>query len=260
MALRGVLSQLLPDRVLRLNDFYSADLLMFGVILVHLAIVAPLAIRGWELFAERKTGLAKESSASQLGNEWLLRPAVFIVALIIPVSLCFITPPAVAKMIPTNVELNSLTRISLGQIHHKKLGLFPGESITETLVIPNAKIIAIQVDVSTGGERVSGLVSLKILEGKKVVGRAASSLEATKDSSFPGFSGWLPTAFKFSEDLDLRGKRVELKFTNRTDSAISLWVDDLRPESVDIKLPSGEMASGSIVMTFLEAKAERRGN
>lgn len=260
MALRGAVSQFLPDRVLRLNDFYSADLLMIGVILVHLAIVAPIVIRVWELFLERKNGPAKDSGARRIGNEWLLRPVAFIVALIVPVSLCFITPPAVAKMISNSVELNSLTRMPLGLIHHKKLELSPGESLTETLVIPIAKLRAIQVDLSTGGQRVSGVVTLEALAGKKLVGNAAARLDAMKDSSFPGFSGWLPISFAFTEDLELEGKTVEFKFTNRTENSISIWIDDVRPESVDIKMPSGEEASGSIVMTFLMAKEERLGN
>ncbi len=127
-------------------------------------------------------------------------------------------------------------------------------------MIPIAKLRAIQVDLSTGGRRVSGLVTLEVFEGKKLAGSTAARLDAMKDSSFPGFSGWLPISFAFSEDLELESKTVDFKFTNRTENSISIWVDDVRPESVNIKMPSGEEASGSIVMTFLEAKEERLGN
>jgi hypothetical protein len=145
-------------------------------------------------------------------------------------------------------------------MHRTKLQLNAGEVMVESLVIPEARVQAIQVDIATAGRRVSGEIGLEIYRDKTLVSVTKATLMDAKDSSFPGFSGWLPVSFRLSEDLDLQGKRVELKLTNRTEQTISLWVDDMRPESVDIKLPSGEVASGSIVMTFLEAKAERRGN
>jgi hypothetical protein len=260
MALRGALSKLLPDRVLRLNDFYSPDLLMLGVILIHLAIVAPLALRCWELFLERRHGQAAKPNVEQLGKSWLLRPISFLIAFLVPISLCYFTPPSIAKTISANVEMNALNRIPLGQMHRTKLQLSAGEFVVESLVMPEATLRAIQVDIATSGGRASGEIGLEIYRDKTLVSGAEATLMDAKDSSFPGFSGWLPISFKLSEDLDLRGKRVELKLTNRTEKTISLWVDDVRPESVDITLPSGEVASGSIVMTFLEAKAERRGN
>lgn len=260
MALRGALSQLLPDRVLRLYDFYSPDLLMLGVILIHLAIVTPLALRCWELFLERRHGQAAKPNVEQRGKSWLLRPISFLIAFLVPISLCYFTPPSIAKTISANVELNALNRIPFGQMHRTKLQLDASEVMVESLVMPEARVEAIQFDIATAGRRVTGEIGLDIYRDKTLVSVAKATLMDAKDSSFPGFSGWLPVSFRLSEDLDLRGKRVELKLTNRTEQTISLWVDDIRPESVDIKLPSGEVALGSIVMTFLEAKAERRGN
>jgi hypothetical protein len=260
MAMRGALSQLLPDRVLRLNDFYSPDLLMLGVILIHLAIVAPLALRCWELFVDRRNRQAAQTHFEPLGYFWMLRPIAFLVAFLVPISLCYFTPPSIAKTISANVEINSLNRMPFGQMHRTKLQLNAGEVMVESLVMPETRVQAVQIDIATAGRRVSGAIGLEIYLDKTLVSVTKATLMDAKDSSFPGFSGWLPVSFRLSEDLDLQGKRVELKLTNRTEKTISFWVDDVRPESVDIKLPSGEVASGSIVMTFLEAKAERRGN
>ena len=260
MALRGAFSKQLPDRALRLNDFYVPEFLALGVILTHLAIIAPLAIRGWEMFVDRKNNQEADNKPRPLGKTWLLRPISFLFAFIIPVSLCYFIPPVIASAVSTNVEVNALNRITFGQLHRKKIEFGPGETLSESLVAPDARPRAIELHVTTIGQRVSGPVFLEILEGKSLVASSTASLVEAKDSSFPGFSGWLPIVFKFSEDLDLRDRSVELKFTNRTGSAMAIWVDDVRPESVDIKLQSGEVTSGSIVMTFLEPRAERRGN
>lgn len=259
MALRGALSSLLPDRVLRLNDFFTPDLLMVGVILVHLAIVAPPAIRLWELYRYRATGNSAQLR-SRIGGAWLLRPLSFVVAFLIPVALCYFLPATAASAISKSVELNSLERLGFGQMHHAKLVTRPGESVEETVLVQSAHIRAVTVDISTFGKRLDGSIELVLSNRHQVIAKSYASLDHNKDSSFPGFSGWLAINFKFKETATVVNEELTLSFKNSTKAPIGIWVDDVRPEEAEIKLPSGESASGSIVMTFLEAKEERLGN
>lgn len=253
MALRGPLSFLLPDRVLRLGDFFPSASLLLGVVLAHLAIVAPIALALLSLRRKKTAGQVSVTSTSLENLFVTLRPISFAAFFLVPVLLCFVAPVQIANTISEDVDLNNLSRQTGGQIHSETLELKPNHKIVQSFISEGMTSQALSLDVSTLGASISGQFELEVKINGFENRRYFANLKEIRDSSFPGFSGWALLNFRL-EDLVLpKGSKVELSIRNQSSHPIAIFADRVRPESVTLITAAGESVPGALVMAFLNA-------
>lgn len=248
MAQEGPLSFILPDRVLRLTDFYMPNLLILGVLLTYLSIALLAAQAVFRSHKENPVHVFSESENSLLVG---VLSSSFLVVFLIPILFSFLVPASTAKQFSEVAEYNSLDRVELGQFHSEVLKIPAGKSVTQSIppkTSPDGpKLRAIEIDLFVGEKAV---LDIKVTQGVRVIGSKTATLTGRNPNSFPGFGGWTTVTIPVQlNELNEKGSEIEIRAISGQESGV--WLDTERPENVQLRDAYGKLVSGSITLRLL---------
>ena len=250
MAQKGPLSFLLPERSLKLTDFYAPNLLFVGVGVIYLSIVV-LAVF---IFYESRTAIQSQDNLHKATNETLVGifSFTFVGALLIPILSAYYIPPSIAQQYSDVVNYNRLERIALGQFHSETLQIPVGLSVRQSLPLHGlgveSPIQAVEVDLFIGD---GATVDIQITQGSRLLGSISAIFTERNPNSFPGFGGWttVTVPIKASQAKEVQ---PEMAIKATSGQEIGVWIDTNRPEKVQLRDGYGKLVPGSISLRLLK--------
>lgn len=250
----GPLAGLLPDRVLRLNQIFQPWLLPYGVGLAYVSIVAP-PILYW---LQRLKGVGTEASSNQFTKYVSSKVATFALLSLLPMASCFVMPTPIAYALGANESLNSLIRTRSSQFHSQLMPLAPGAQLEVDHFYVAKGTRAFSIDFNTGGATVAGLVMAELVSANSQLAPNSqvfrTNLKGARDSSFPGYRGWLEVDFSKKNFGTLIPGDKTLKITNKTTHVLNIWLDSVRPTSGEVRNGDQLITDATVVAGFYSSK------
>ena len=250
MALRSPLSGEYATRYVKLSELLPPEFLMVGIILLYLCFVVPLFVT---LIINRQ--FDESGAQKKLSRSWasslVVKGSSFGLLFLLPTLISLTLPKSFAMELSPKTDTNFLIRSESAFIHSEVVLVKPGEEIVADVPKPPGGAMGVSLDIWTQAERTS--LSISGLVGTSSDGSAEFFLSsvALRDSSFPGFRGWVTLDAVFVNPPMENPDATKVRLRNIGSTTVGFWVDQVTPSSSSISLPTGEVVSGDLLLSWL---------